>query len=352
MPGPLAGLRVIDLTQVLSGPFCTMLLADLGADAVKVEPPSGDIARGWGPAVSGSPGAYGGYFASVNRNKRSSCLDLKQPAGRQALRDLLVDADVLVENFRAGVMDRFGLSYETLHERYPKLVYASICGFGDPRTGLSPHADWPAFDIVAQAMGVLALTERIVYQHSITGQSPAPQGNTYPLLCPYAVVRTGTGFVTVAAPSDHHWRLLSELIGRPELGRDPAYATNEARLAHAPAVYDAIERWSRGRSTEVVVAQLAGRIPCGPVNTAAHIARDPHVAAREMIVDVEHPAGRTVGIVGSPIKLTGTPVGPFVRAPLLGEHTAEVLAELTSPVASPTTEEESRDCADHRHHDL
>ena len=408
MPGPLAGLRVIDLTQVLSGPFCTMLLADLGADVVKVEPPSGDVAREWGPAVPGSAGAYGGYFASVNRNKRSICLDLKQPAGRQALLDLLVDADVLVENFRVGVMDRFGLSYETLHERYPKLVYASIRGFGDPRTGLSPYADWPAFDIVAQAMGglmsvtgadaghpvkvgpgigdifpavlsavgllaavrhaettgqgqlvdvamydaVLALTERIVYQHSITGQSPAPQGNTHPLLCPYGMVRTGTGFVTVAAPSDHHWRLLSELIGRPELGRDPAYATNEARLAHAPAVYDAIEGWSRGRSTEVVVAQLAGRIPCGPVNTAADIARDPHVAARQMIVDVEHPAGRTVGIVGSPIKLTGTPVGPFVRAPLLGEHTAEVLAELTPPVASPTTQEESRDCADHRHHDL
>ncbi len=286
MPGPLAGLRVIDLTKVLSGPFCTMLLADLGADVVKVEPPSGDIAPGWGPAVPGSAGPYD-YFASVNRNKRSICLDLKQPAGRQALLDLLVAADVLVENFRVGVMDRFGLSYETLHERYPKLVYESIRGFGDPRAGLSPYADWPAFEIVAQAMGglmsvtgtdaghpvkvgpgigdifpavlsavgllaavrhaettgqcqlvdvamydaVLALTERIVYQHSITGQSPAPQGSTHPLLCPYAVVRTGTGFVTVAAPSDHHWRLLSELIGRPELGRDPAYATNEARLA-------------------------------------------------------------------------------------------------------------------------
>ncbi|MCW2532843.1 MAG: yfdE, partial [Blastococcus sp.] len=158
MAGPLTGLRVIDLTQVLSGPFCTMLLADLGADVVKVEPPSGDVARLWGPHVPTpegveGPATYGGYFASVNRNKRSICLDLKDPEGRQTLLDLLDDADVLVENFRVGVMDRFGLSYEELHARFPKLVYASIRGFGDPRTGLSPYADWPAFDIIAQAMG-------------------------------------------------------------------------------------------------------------------------------------------------------------------------------------------------------
>lgn len=399
MPGPLTGLRVVDLTQVLSGPFCTMLLADLGADVIKVEPPTGDVARLWGPHVTPensaatSPAAtktadsarsYGGYFASVNRNKRSVCLDLKDPAGRQSLLDLLVDADVLVENFRVGVMDRFGLSYEELHERYPRLVYASIRGFGDPRTGLSPYADWPAFDIIAQAMGgimgvtgtdaehpvkvgpgigdifpavlaavgllaavrhaeatgqgqlvdvamydsVLALTERIVYQHSITGTSPVPLGNTHPLLCPYGVVRTDTGFVAVASPSDHHWRLLTEIIGRPELGTDPRFAANEARLAHSTHVYGAIEEWSRRLSTHEVVTQLAGRIPCGPVNTAADIARDPHVAAREMIVEVEHPAGRTIGIVGTPIKFSDTPTTRFVRAPLLGEHTAAVLAQL------------------------
>ena len=391
MPGPLAGLRVVDLTQVLSGPFCTMLLADLGADVVKVEPPTGDVARLWGPHLApaddaGEPAtdSYGGYFASVNRNKRGICLDLTTDDGRGALLDLLVGADVLVENFRVGVMDRFGLSYELLHARFPKLVYACIRGFGDPRTGASPYADWPAFDIIAQAMGgimgvtgsdadhpvkvgpgvgdifpaalaavgllaavrhaeatgsgqlvdvamydsVLALTERIVYQHSITGSSPGPQGNTHPLLCPYGVVRTNDGFVTVATPSDHQWRRLAAILGRPELGTDARFATNAARLAHSAEVYDAVEEWSRRRSTAEVVQALAGKVPCGPVNTAADIAADPHVAARDMQVEVDHPSGRPIRIAGTPVKLTGTPTGGFVRAPLLGEHTAEVLEEL------------------------
>lgn len=389
MAGPLAGLRVVDLTQVLSGPFCTMLLADLGADVVKVEPPTGDVARGWGPHVrapeEGAPpgGSYGGYFASVNRNKRSICLDLKSGDGRRAFLDLLAGADVLVENFRVGVMDRFELSYEELHARHPRLVYAGIRGFGDPRTGPSPYAEWPAFDIIAQAMGgimgitgtdadhpvkvgpgvgdifpavlaavgilaavrhaeatgegqfvdvamydsVLALSERIVHQHSVTGQSPVPQGNTHPLLCPYGVVRTADGFVTVATPSDHHWRLLTELIGRPDLGTDPRYATNAARLAASREVYAAVEQWSGSRPTSDVVAVLAGRIPCGPVNTAAAIAADPHVAARDMIVHVDHPSGGSIGIAGTPIKFTGTPTARPVRAPLLGEHTAQVVAE-------------------------
>ncbi len=399
MPGPLAGLRIIDLTQVLSGPFCTMLLADLGADVVKVEPPSGDVSRLWGPFVSpgsvGAPeadGSYGGYFASINRNKRSICLDLKAPADRQSLLDLLTDADVLVENFRVGVMDRFALSYEMLHERFPRLVYASIRGFGDPRTGGSPYADWPAFDIVAQAMGgvmgvtgmdpahpvkvgpgigdifpavlaavgllaavrhadatgqgqfvdvamydaVLALSERIVYQHSITGVSPVPQGNTHPLLCPYGMVRTRTGFVALAAPSDHHWRLLAELIGRPELGTDDRLATNAARLAHANLTYGLVEQWSSLLSTPEVVELLAGRIPCGPVNTAADIASDPHVAVREMNVELEHPDGATIRVAGCPIKFSGTPGVAFKRAPLRGEHTSEVLGELTVRASTAT----------------
>jgi crotonobetainyl-CoA:carnitine CoA-transferase CaiB-like acyl-CoA transferase len=391
--GPLAGLRVVDLTQVLSGPFATMLLADLGADVVKVEPPGGDVARQWGPHVPGNAAdGYGGYFASVNRNKRSVVLDLKQDAGRQALLDLVQRSDVLVENFRVGVMDRLGLPYELLHERFPKLVYASIRGFGDPRTGPSPYADWPAFDIIAQAMGgvlgitgsdaehpvkvgpgigdifpgalaalgilaavrhadatgqgqlvdvamydsVLSMTERIVYQQAMTGMSPLPQGNTHPLLCPYGVVATATGFVTVAAPSDHHWQLLTELIGRPQLAGDARYATNQDRLDHADEVYAEVEAWSRRLPTAGVLEVLGGRIPCGPVNSAADIAADPHVAAREMIVRVDHPAGGTVDIAGVPIKLTGTPTAGLVRAPRLGEHTSAVLAEISAPPTGRT----------------
>ena len=238
MPGPLDGLRVLDLTQVLSGPYTTMLLADMGADVIKVEPLTGDVARLWGPFPNGAAGSdeYGGYFASINRNKRSVALDLKDPVDQQVLWDLIAKADVLVENFRSGVMDRFGFSYEEIHERHPSLVYACIRGFGDPRTGKSPYDDWPAFDIIAQAMGgilgvtgtdaqhpvkvgpgvgdifpaalaatgilaavrhaehtgqgqlvdvgmydaVLSLTERIIYQHSLTGRDPEPQGNTHP----------------------------------------------------------------------------------------------------------------------------------------------------------------------------
>ncbi len=377
---------MVDLTQVLSGPFCTMLLADLGADVVKVEPPNGDAARAWGPHLPTSTEqdhSYGGYFASVNRNKRSICLDLTTASGRKDLLALLSQADVLVENFRAGVMGRFGLSYEMIHERFPKLVYGCIRGFGDPRTGCSPYAQWPAFDIIAQAMGgvmsitgldadhpvkvgpgigdlfpavlaafgllaavrhadacgrgqlvdvamydaVLSLSERIVYQHSITGVNPVPQGNSHPLLCPYGLVSTGDGFVAVAAPSDHHWRLLSDIIERPELAGDPRYATNAARLSRSADIYAAIEAWSRRRTTSQVVAALAGHVPCGPLNTAADIADDRHVAVRDMVVELEHPAGGSVSVAGCPIKFSSTPSQVTTRAPMLGEHTDAVLAD-------------------------
>ncbi len=396
MAGPLAGLRVVDMTQVLAGPYCTMVLADLGADIIKVEPPSGDMARGWGPHPSGDhdvAGSYGGYFASVNRNKRSICLDVKDPADRETFLALLGTADVLVENYRAGVMDRLGLSWEHLHERFPKLVYACIRGFGDPRTGDSPYRDYPAFDIIAQAMGglmsitgtdaehpmkvgpgigdifpavlaavgilaavreadssglgrfvdvalydaVLALCERVVYQHSITGHSPEPQGNSHPILCPYGVLATGTGAVALAAPSDRHWEQLAHIMERPDLATDPRYATNDARLARATEVYAIVESWTRSLPTEAVIERLAGRVPCGPVNTAADIVRDPHTAVREMIIEVDHPCGRPIQLAGSAIKLSGdSGSSGYIRAPLLGEHTAAILSELgRGPVPAP-----------------
>ena len=378
MSGPLNGLRVLDLTQVLSGPYTTMLLADMGADVIKVEPPSGDVSRQWGPFpghASSSP-EYGGYFASINRNKRSVTLDLKVDTDQERLWTLIAGADVLVENFRSGVMDRFGFSYEDVHQRHPRLVYACIRGFGDPRTGASPYDQWPAFDIIAQAMGgilgvtgsdahhpvkvgpgigdifpaalaatgilaavrhaehtgqgqlvdvgmydaVLSLTERIIYQYSLTGIDPAPQGNTHPLLCPYGVVATADGFVAVAAPTDHHWRLLADIMGRPELADAPDFATNNSRLANSERTYAAVEQWSRNVSTASVVDALAGRIPCGPVNRASDIVADPHVAARDMVVTVEHPDGGQVQIVGSPIKFSETRASQMMRAPRRGEH--------------------------------
>jgi crotonobetainyl-CoA:carnitine CoA-transferase CaiB-like acyl-CoA transferase len=381
--GPLAGLRVVDLTQMLSGPYATMMLADLGADVVKVEPPTGDMTRGLPPEAPGDElHAYGGYFASVNRNKRSIALDLKAPDGAEVLRALVRQADVLVENFRVGVMGRLGLGYESLRQENPRLVYAAVRGFGDPRTGESPYGDMPAYDVVAQAMGgimgitgpapdaptkvgagvgdlfpaahltigllaavlharqtgegqfvdvamydsVLSLCERIVYVHSYTGVASQPQGNSHPLLCPFDVFPCADGHVSIAASTDQQWQVLCKAIGRPELGLDERFATNDARVAHAGECREILSTWMASRTKVAIREELGGNVAFGLVQNAADIAADPHVKAREMIVEVDHPGtGRKLGIAGSPIKMTGTPASAFVRAPLLSEHADEIL---------------------------
>jgi crotonobetainyl-CoA:carnitine CoA-transferase CaiB-like acyl-CoA transferase len=385
MSGPLAGVRVLDLTHALAGPYATMLLADLGADVVKIEPPRGDLTRYAEPFLPGDETrAYGGYFQSVNRNKRSVMLDLKQPAGRDVFLRLVPSADVVTENFRAGVMDRLGLGYEVLRDINPKLVYASVRGFGDPRGGASPYSDWPAFDVSAQAFGgfmgitgaaegapqqagpgvgdifpgtlcavgvtsallhaqrtgegqyvdvamydgILALCERIVYQHSYTGEVPHPRGNSQPNLCPFGVFPASDGHVTIAAPTNNHWRRLCEIIGQPELGLDDRYKNNLLRVEHRHDVEALLGDWTGRHTKAEIVEALGGGVPVGPVNSVADIVADPHIKAREMLAEVEHPgAARTVTIAGSPIKLTATPSGVRHRAPLLGEHTDEILRE-------------------------
>jgi len=387
--GPLAGVRVLDFTQMLSGPFATMLLADLGADVVKVESPVGDPTRGYGPfAADDDLHAYGGYFQSVNRNKRSIALDLKSAGGREAALRLAARVDVVVENFRVGAMDRLGLSYERLQADNPRLVYAAIRGFGDPRSGASPYQSWPAFDVIAQAVGgvmgitgpgpgqptkvgpgvgdifpgtlatvgilaalhhsratgegqfvdvamydgVLALCERIVYQQSYLGEPPGPEGNGHPILCPFGVFPASDGFVTVAAPHDHQWRLLAAALDRPELGTDERFATNAARLERRREVEQLVTRWTAARTRAQITERLGGDVPCGPVNTADVILADPHVAARSMLVSLEQPGSAgPVTVAGTPIKLSGTPTGAFRRAPLLSEHADEVLAEAGVP---------------------
>lgn len=380
--GPLADVRVVDFTHALAGPFCTMLLTDLGADVVKIEPPRGDHTRHVGP-FKGDPAGepFGGYFQSINRGKRSVVADLKDPAARDRVLTLVDAADVVVENFTHGVMDRLGLGYEALSARNPALVYAAIRGFGDPATGESPYVDWPAFDLVVQAMGglmsitgeadgpplkcgpgvgdifpatlcavgllaalhharttgvgqqvdvamydgILALCERIVYQHSYTGGIPERQGNTHPLLSPFDIFATRDGHVAIAAPRNELWHKLLDLIDRGDLREDPRFATPAKRAEHADAVRGAIAGWVSQRTNGEVVERLGGRVPVGPVNTVADVFADPHVRARQMLVDVEHPGGGTVAIAGSPIKLSKTPARVRGRAPLLGEHTQEVL---------------------------
>jgi crotonobetainyl-CoA:carnitine CoA-transferase CaiB-like acyl-CoA transferase len=385
MGGALEGVRILDLTQGLAGPFCTMLMADLGADVVKVESPEGDPTRAIGPFTADDDlQAYGGYFQSVNRNKRSISLDLKDPADVATFRALAREAEVLVENFRPDVMERLGLSYESLAADNDRLVYLAMRGFGDARTGESPYTPYPAFDIVAQAMAgmlsitgtadgepiktgpgigdiytgtlaavgglaallaaratgrgqfvdvamydaILALCERIVYQHSYTGAVPAPQGNTHPLLCPFDVFRSKDGHFAIAASTDKHWRLLCGIMDRPDLAADPSLATNRQRVAQAERVRGAVAGWVAERPNAVVMDALAGHVPGGPVQDVEAIEADPHVRAREMIVEVEQPgSARPVRITGSPVKFTRTPSAVRRRAPLLDEDRAGILAD-------------------------
>ena len=387
--GPLAGITVIDMTRALAGPYCTMLLADLGADVIKVEPPEGDHTRHLGPyRADDERRLYGGYFQSVNRNKRSVVVDLRSPDGAATVRRLAAQADALVENFRAGVMDAMGLSYESLAAANPRLVYGALRGFGDPRTGAGPYVDRPAFDVVAQAMGgimaitgepghptkvgpgvgdifpaaltavgvlaaiiearstghgrfvdvamydaVLSLCERMIYQHSYLGVIPGGEGNDHPLLCPFGLYRAADGWVTIAAPRDRQWQDLCAAMGRPGLGDDPRFATNEARVAARVAVRAELEAWTATRTRAQITDAIADRVPCGPVNTAETIFADPHARARDMLVDLAQPgSGRPVTVAGQPIRFGGARGRPFVRAPLLGEHTEEILGALSPDV--------------------
>jgi crotonobetainyl-CoA:carnitine CoA-transferase CaiB-like acyl-CoA transferase len=387
--GALDGMVVIDLTQMLAGPYTTMMLADQGARVIKVEPPGGETTRKAGPHAEGSlryeQGGYGAYFASVNRNKESIILDLKQPAGKAALLRLLDRADVVVENFRSGVMERLGLSYEALAKRNPKLVYATLRGFGDPRTGLSPYAEWPAYDPIAQAMGgimgitgpaaggaptkigpgvgdivpgmflafgiaaacwraqrtgrgqfvdvamtdaVLAVCERIVFQYSVTGVAPGPEGNGHPLLCPFGLFPAKDGWVSLGVPNDRFWVLLMQKMGRTEMGADPCFLSNEARVTRRAEVEAMVGEWTSQRTRAELSAALGGEIPFAPVYTAADVFADPHYRVRQMLVETEYPGvAAPLMLVGTPVKMSETPGSVRYRAPLAGEHSQTVLAE-------------------------
>ncbi len=384
--GPLTGIRIIDLTQALAGPFCTMLLADLGADVIKVEPPIGDMTRGSEPFVPGdTERSFGGYFASINRNKRSIVLDLKVADDCETLLALVRGADGLVENFRAGVMDRLGLSYERLHEENPRLVYGAIRGFGDPRTGESPYVDWPAYDVVAQAMsgivsvtgtdegevfkvgpsigdlypgtmaalGIVAallharstgegqfvdvamvdacvsLAEAAVYRYSYRGIVTRPTGNSHPQLTPFDIYPTADGHCAIAAPTPNHWALLCSIMDRNDLADDDRTRSNKDRAMNAGFVRQTMRAWTSTRTTSEIVEALGGLVPVGPVNDAAALFTDPHLKAREMLVAVEQPGSeRPIVLPNTPIRFTRTPGGVYRRPPRLGEHRAEILAEL------------------------
>jgi crotonobetainyl-CoA:carnitine CoA-transferase CaiB-like acyl-CoA transferase len=377
--GPLVGLKVIDLSHVMAGPACTLLLADMGADVVKVEKiPGGDDAHRMLPPAIGHESAA---FLMMNRNKRGIAVDLKTEAGRNALLRLLQDADVLVENYRRGTMERMGLGYDTLHALNPRLVYCSISGFG--LTG--PYADRGGFDLVAQGMsglmsitgegpgrppmkagspvtditagilacvGILAalysrastgkgqLVDTSLFEAGImhtywqsaicfaTGIPPGAMGSAHPLNAPYQAFHTADGWITVGAANHTNWLRLLDALGAQELGKDPRFAENAGRMSHLPELTDALTRYFERETSAAWLERLekAG-VPAGPVLDVKQMHSDPQALARQMIVETTHPSAGKVRGIGLPIKFSETPGGLTQPAPLFGQHTREVLRE-------------------------
>jgi crotonobetainyl-CoA:carnitine CoA-transferase CaiB-like acyl-CoA transferase len=383
--GPLQGVRIIDVTHAVAGPYGAMLLADLGADVIKVEGPKGDMTRKSGPFTrDDEERPYSGGFTMRNRNKRSICLDLADEADREVFLELVATADGLIENMRAGVMDRLGVGWEACRQRNPRLVYAAVRGFGDPRTSESPYVDWPAYDLIAQAMGgivastgadednvmkvgpvigdtvsglmaalglvsalyraretgqgqfldvamvdtMMSLSETSQMMYTYMGRYLRPMGTAVDGSSPYNIYPTADGQCVIATPTSHHWRLLCKLIGREDLITDERTTNNHARLRHRDVVDGAIEAWTTARTTAEVVEALGGQVPVGPVYRPADWVHDPHVAAREMLVRVDHDHHRPTVVLNCPIKLTDTPAGIYRGVPRLDEHGAEIRAQL------------------------
>lgn len=384
--GALKGLRVLDVTQAFSGPTCSQLLADQGADVIKVEPAKGgDVTRMIPPFAPGDEARpYGALFQHCNRNKRSLAIDLKSEEGRALFLRLVETADVLVENFRYGVMDRLGLGYDALKALNPKLVYTSIRGFGDEPGGHSPYAELPTVDIVAQAMGgimsvtgddvehpsrvgsgigdsvpglfaafgtlaavlearasgegqhvdiamvdaIMAICEQVSTQYGYSGKVPTPTGNRLPQIVPFGMVRTKDGPAVLAVPPGRGWAAFAEAMGRPEWMQDERLNSEMGRIQNRDYTYDVVEAETHGKTRAELFELLKGVVPFAPIYDAEDIHKDPHFTAREMLVPIQHPGSeKTFMTAGVPVKLSRTPGGVASRAPMLGEHTDEVLSE-------------------------
>jgi crotonobetainyl-CoA:carnitine CoA-transferase CaiB-like acyl-CoA transferase len=372
----LEGLRVLDVTQVMAGPFCAMLLADLGADVIKVEPPAGDSTR----EMPGAVGTDSPSFNAVNRGKRSIVLNLKSGGGRDAFLRLARTADILIENYRPGVMDALGLGYGTLSALNPRLVFASISGYG--QTG--PARAKGGFDLIAQGVsGIMSITGEpggapvkagvpltdlsaglfalvgilaaVEHRHRTgAGQQvdtslvdagvalsvweateyfsgigvPAALGSAHRMNAPYQAIRCADGYITLGAANERLFRRLSDVLGHPEWVHQPEFADNASRVANRERLAERIEEITAEQPRTHWLALLeANDIPCGPINNYAQVFADPQVIAREMVVDTEHPALGRLKTLGSPIKMSATPADVSRRAPQLGEHTDEVLRE-------------------------
>ncbi len=378
--GPLAGLKVFDLTRVLAGPTCVQMLADLGADVIKIEKPgSGDDTRGFAPPFV--PGTTeSAYFVGVNRNKRSLTLDIARPEGQEIALRLIAQSDILAENFKVGALAKYGLGYEQVRPRFPGLIYCSITGFG--QTG--PYAPRPGYDGLMQAMGgVMSLTgepdgppqkvgipiadlfaglygcigilaalrhrERTGEGQQIdigmldthvawlanqgmnylaTGENPPRLGNQHPNIVPYQVFPTADGFIVLSIGNDPTFRRFCAHFGLSHLADDARFATNAARVQNRQLVTETLTPVMQGHSTGWWVAQLeALKIGCGPINRLSDVFADPQVQARDMVREMQHASGTAVKVISNPVHLSATPVEYRLPPPLLGEHTDEVLRE-------------------------
>ncbi len=377
--GPLAGLKVVELAHIMAGPCCGLMLADMGADVIKVEraPEGEDSRRFLPPGIDGESAA----FMMLNRNKRGIAVDLKTEGGKEVVRRLLATADVVIENYRKGTMERLGLGYESLREANPGLIYCEISGFG--RTG--PYAERGGFDLIAQgmsglmsitgeapgrppvkcgapvsditagilaAMGVLAAYVRRLetgkgqrvdtslfeaaivhtyWQSAIcfaTGEAPGPMGSGHPLNAPYQAFETADGWITVGAANQANWLKMLQAIEAPELEDDPRFATNDGRMANLAELVEALGAIFRCRTSADWLARFeAAGLPAGPVLDVGEMHRDPQALARGMVTQAPHRRLGPVNTIGLPVKFSATPGGVRRGAPVLGEHTREVLAE-------------------------
>lgn len=381
--GPLAGVTVLDITRVVAGPFCSMLMADLGATVVKVEhPDEPDYARTFPPFVSSDDEQFSAFFSQFNRNKLGVTLNLKSPEGKALLLKLVAKADILVENFRPGTMEKLGLGYEVLQSVNPKLVYTAISGFG--RTG--PNASRPAYDNTGQAAGglwsmngyadrppvrvgtiigdlaaslyaaigtvaalreaertgkgqvvdvsqqdsVLTLTENAVVRYTTQKEVATPLGNDHPFVRPYGQFPCKDGYVFFGGYTDKFWAITCTMFGEPEMARDPTIDTMEKRFDPVVAetrVKPLLERWFSAY-TKAELEEMAGdKVPLSAIKTIAEVVEDPHIAARNMIVNVPI-AGKLIGMFGLPIKLSAHSQTATEKAPEPGEHNALVFEKL------------------------
>lgn len=381
MERALQGIRVLDLSHVLAAPTTTMILADLGAEVIHVEPPQGDDARDYGPFVGGVDKNHSAYFISLNRNKKSLVLNLKDEKGKKILEELIKVSDVIVENFRPSTMKSLGFGWEEIHRINPRIIYASISGFG--RETLPEHANRPAYDVVAQAYsglmsitgpeggppcrvgssigdimaghqaaigiltallyrektglgqyydgsmvdGLFAVLENAVVRYMIEKKIPEPLGTAHPSITPFQALQTKDRWIIVPIGSDKLWCQLCEILQRPDFIRDPKFANNALRTENRQVLVNVLEEEMRKKtSSEWVEIFDRNEIPYSLVNNIQQICEDPHIDYRGMLVEIEQPGMGKLKIVGSPLRLSETPGQVYARAPLLGENSEEVLS--------------------------